>query len=61
MTENHGVEPTVPVDDLPEDVLAGRDPQLDTAVCLVLDRIREEPRDLPPPPKDLPPYPPEGR
>jgi len=59
--ENWGVEPTVEVDDLPEEVLAGRDPQLERAVELVLAAIRQQPRPLPPPPPDLPAYPVEGR
>jgi tricorn protease len=48
--EGRGVEPDVVVDnDLPA-LLAGRDPQLDTAITLLLEQIRSAPRPLPTPP-----------
>jgi tricorn protease len=53
--ENRGVEPDIEVDNLPADVLAGRDPQLERAIAEVMKRIEaEKPRLAPPPPsKDL--------
>ena len=37
--ENHGVDPDINVEDLPADLLAGHDAQLETAVKLMLDRV----------------------
>ncbi|HSB19584.1 MAG TPA: S41 family peptidase [Anaeromyxobacteraceae bacterium] len=53
--ENQGVAPDIEVDNLPADVLAGRDPQLDRAIAEVMKRIEaEKPRLAPPPPsRDL--------
>jgi tricorn protease len=45
--ENHGVEPTIPVDNLPHEVIDGRDPQLEKAVELLLQQIKEDPVRLP--------------
>lgn len=58
--ENHGVEPDMQVDNLPGDVMAGRDAQLDTAVKYLMDKIKAHPLTLPPPPPLLPAYPPPG-
>ena len=58
--ENHGVEPDVEVDNPPGAVLAGHDPQLETAIKMVLDEMEKHPKKLPPRPPDLPPYPPEA-
>ena len=41
--ENHGCEPTVPVDFRPQDFVAGRDPQLDKAIEIALDALAKEP------------------
>lgn len=41
--ENHGVEPTIPLDNLPHEVIAGRDPQLEKAVEVLLQKISDEP------------------
>ena len=41
--ENHGVEPDVEVTIAPHDWAAGRDPQLDTAVRLALQALRQRP------------------
>ncbi len=58
--ENHGVVPDVEVEDLPADLLAGHDAQLETAVRLMLKAIAGKPAGLPPAPPDLPAYPPGG-
>ncbi len=50
--ENHGVDPDVVVDNLPEDVAAGRDPQLEKAVELVLEQLGDR-RPVP----EAPPFP----
>jgi tricorn protease len=56
--ENVGVEPDVVVDNRPDLVMQGRDPQLEKAVELVLKQIQADPRKLPARPPDLPAYPP---
>lgn len=58
--ENHGVEPDMKVDDLPEDVMRGYDAQLHTAVDYLMKKIQAHPRNLPLPPPLLPAYPPAG-
>jgi tricorn protease len=58
--ENHGVDPDIEVEDLPADLLAGHDAQLETAVALMLKAIAGHPPGLPAPPPLIPPYPPEG-
>jgi tricorn protease len=58
LVENHGVDPDVVVDNLPGEVMKGQDPQLEKAVDLVLQQIREHPEKLPSRPPDLPAYPP---
>ena len=58
--ENHGVDPDVEVDNLPGDVMAGKDAQLDTAIKYVMDKIKAAPMTLPPAPPAMPPYPPNG-
>jgi len=55
--ENHGVEPDVPVDNRPDLVMQGHDPQLEKGVELVMKEIREHPKSLPARPPDLPAYP----
>jgi tricorn protease len=45
--ENYGVDPTIPVDNLPHEVMAGRDPQLEKAVEVLLKKIKEEPVEVP--------------
>ncbi|GAA0215949.1 S41 family peptidase [Saccharothrix mutabilis subsp. mutabilis] len=50
--ENHGVDPDVEVVITPQDRVAGRDPQLDTAVRLALEALRTRPAAVPP---QLPP------
>jgi tricorn protease len=58
--ENQGVEPDVEVENLPADLLAGHDAQLETAVDLMLKAIAGKPAGLPPPPPWLPAYPANG-
>ncbi len=55
--ENHGVEPDIVVDDTPDKLAAGHDPQLEKAVDYLMQEIREHPKVLPPRPPDLPAYP----
>ncbi|MFI9816291.1 S41 family peptidase [Saccharothrix variisporea] len=50
--ENHGVDPDVEVVITPQDRVAGRDPQLDTAVRLALEALESRPAAVPP---QLPP------
>ncbi|MXY16507.1 MAG: hypothetical protein F4Y57_05780, partial [Acidobacteria bacterium] len=47
VVENVGVEPDIEVDNDPQSVIAGRDPQLERAVEEVLRMIRENPKSLP--------------
>ena len=48
--ENTGVTPDIEVVIRPEDRIAGRDPQLAKAVEVLLDKLRKDPKELPPPP-----------
>ncbi len=52
MIENRGVEPDVEVDLPPAAALAGRDPQLERAIEMMLEAIAAEPPRLPPRPAD---------
>jgi tricorn protease len=52
--ENHGVDPDVVLDNLPKDVIAGVDAQLDKAIELVLEAMAKEPRKRPPKPAEGP-------
>jgi tricorn protease len=51
--ENHGVDPDIEVDNLPNLVIQGHDPQLERAIEVIMKKIEEEPRKLP----ERPPYP----
>ncbi len=53
LIEGHGVDPDIVVENAPNEVLAGRDTQLEKAIGVLLERIEAEPRPVPPPP----PYP----
>jgi tricorn protease len=53
LIEGHGVEPDIVVDNLPHATFNGGDAQLDAAIEYLLEEIREDPREVPPPP----PYP----
>ncbi len=58
--ENHGVDPDIEVENMPADLLAGHDAQLEAAVGLMMQQIAGKPPGLPPPPPLLPPYPASG-
>ncbi|HWF00708.1 MAG TPA: S41 family peptidase [Caulobacteraceae bacterium] len=60
--ENHGVDPDVEVENLPADLLAGHDVQLETAVSMLMKQLGGSPPGppLPRPPPWLPPYPSSG-
>jgi len=47
VVENYGVDPDIVLDNLPHEVIAGRDPQLEKAVEVLLEKIRREPVKLP--------------
>ena len=51
--ENHGIAPDVDVEQLPKDVAAGHDQQLETGVQMVLDELKANPI----PEIPVPPYP----
>ncbi|MGH8137769.1 MAG: S41 family peptidase [Steroidobacteraceae bacterium] len=51
--EGHGIPPDVEVEELPKDVAAGHDAQLERAVQIVLEQLKEHPVPVPP----IPPYP----
>jgi tricorn protease len=55
--ENHGVEPDVVVDNRPDLVVKGQDPQLEKAIEMVMQQIKANPKKLPSTPPDLPAYP----
>ena len=57
LIENHGVQPDIVVENRPEQVVAGKDPQLEKAIEVVMKSIQENPKTLPPPPPGLPAYP----
>ncbi len=58
LIENHGVQPDIVVDNTPDKVMAGHDPQLEKAIEVVMKEIQEHPKKFPPRPPDLPAYPP---
>jgi tricorn protease len=55
--ENRGVEPDITVENRPDLVVKGRDPQLEKAIELVMQEIKAHPKRLPERPADLPAYP----
>jgi tricorn protease len=57
VVENHGVEPDYVVEDTPDKLAAGHDPQLEKAVDMLMEEIKAHPKVLPPVPPALPPYP----
>jgi len=57
LIENRGVEPDVVVDNPPDLVLKGQDPQLEKAIDMLMQQIKANPKKLPARPPDLPPYP----
>ena len=52
--ENYGVDPDIDLDNLPKDVIAGKDPQLDKGIELVLEAMEKDPRKRPPKPTEYP-------
>lgn len=58
LIENHGVAPDTEVEDLPGELEAGHDAQLEAAVNYLLSKLQGHPGGLPPPPPELPAYPP---
>jgi len=59
LIENRGVQPDVVVDNPPDLVLKGQDPQLEKAIEMLMEKIKANPKPLPQRPPDLPPYPPD--
>ena len=57
LIENRGVQPDVVVDNPPDLVVKGQDPQLEKAIELVMEQIKANPKKLPARPPDLPTYP----
>jgi tricorn protease len=57
LIENRGVQPDVVVDNPPDLVLKGQDPQLEKAVEMLVEQIKANPKKLPARPPDLPTYP----
>ena len=53
VVENVGVPPDIEVEQYPADVIAGRDPQLEKAIEVVLEMLEA----TPPPRRERPPYP----
>jgi len=52
--ENYGVDPDIELDNLPKDVIAGVDTQLDYGIKLVMEAIEKEPRKRTPKPSEYP-------
>jgi len=57
LIENRGVQPDVVVDNPPDLVVKGQDPQLEKAIEMLLEQIKANPKKLPARPPDLPAYP----
>jgi tricorn protease len=57
LIENRGVQPDVVVDNPPDLVVKGQDPQLQKAVEMLMEQIKANPKKLPARPPDLPTYP----
>jgi len=57
LIENRGVQPDVVVDNPPDLVVKGQDPQLEKAVEMLMEQIKANPKKLPAVPADLPTYP----
>lgn len=45
--ENYGVDPDIEIDNLPDQVILGRDPQLEKAIEVIMKKLEEEPKKLP--------------
>ncbi|MCQ8241830.1 S41 family peptidase [Rhizosaccharibacter radicis] len=59
--ENHGVDPDIEVEDVPGEVAAGHDKQIETAVQVLQDELKQHPVSIPQPPPLLPAYPADGQ
>jgi tricorn protease len=57
LIENRGVQPDIVVDNPPDLILKGQDPQLEKAIQMLMDEIKANPKKLPQRPPDLPAYP----
>jgi tricorn protease len=57
LIENRGVQPDVVVENRPDQVVKGQDPQLQKAIDMVMQQIQANPKTLPARPPDLPAYP----
>jgi tricorn protease len=57
LIENRGVQPDVVVDNPPDLVVKGQDPQLEKAIEMLMEQIKANPMKLPARPPDLPTYP----
>jgi tricorn protease len=57
IVENRGVQPDIVVENRPEQVVSGKDPQLDRAIEEAMKAIQANPKQLPARPPALPPYP----
>ncbi|HEY7096133.1 MAG TPA: PDZ domain-containing protein [Terriglobales bacterium] len=57
LIENRGVQPDVVVENRPDLVVKGQDPQLERAIQMVMQDIQAHPKSLPARPPDLPAYP----
>jgi tricorn protease len=57
IVENHGVLPDIAVDNRPDLVVKGEDPQLQKAIQVLMQEIKAHPKTLPPRPPDLPAFP----
>lgn len=57
LIEGRGVDPDVEIQNMPKDVLEGKDAQLETVVNYLLEEIKKDPKEIPPPP----PYPNKAR
>ncbi|MGA8151422.1 MAG: PDZ domain-containing protein [Terriglobales bacterium] len=57
LVENRGVQPDIVVENRPDLVVKGQDPQLEKAIELLMKEIQANPMTLPPRPPDLPAYP----
>jgi tricorn protease len=55
--ENEGVGPDIEIEQTPADVIAGRDPQLEKAIAVVMDELKKNPAAKP----KRPPYPVKGK
>lgn len=50
LVEGHGFVPDIEVENLPHKTFKGKDAQLEAAIKHLLDKIAEDPRDVPPVP-----------